>query len=75
MKPERAIPLLRAIVRRERNDGCPLADESLIQPALRRWQTYERRFRNHKDKSLRHRAQDLENAFLDSLADYECDSG
>jgi hypothetical protein len=75
MNPEDAIPLLKAIVARERKDGCPMASEALIEPALRRWRSYERRFKRHKDKSLEHRAQDLEKGLLESYPDYGYDPG
>ena len=60
MNAEDAIPIFQAIIARERKDGCPMASEDLIAPALRRWRSYERRFKRHKDKSLKHRAHDLE---------------
>jgi hypothetical protein len=65
MKPKDAIPLLKAIIAREKTNGCPMAMESLIEPALRRWKTYDRRFTRHKDKSLKHRAHDLEKGLLE----------
>jgi hypothetical protein len=52
-----------------------MADESLIAPALRRWRSYDRRFKNHKDKSLKHRAHDLEKGLLEGFSDYSCDCG
>ena len=73
MSPEEAIPLLKAIIERERKDGCTEASESLIEPALRRWRSYERRFKRHKDKSLKHRAHDLEKGLLESYQDYGYD--
>jgi hypothetical protein len=75
MRLEDAIPLLKAIVDRERADGCSMASESLIAPALRRWRSYGRRFRNHKDKSLKHRAHDLEKGLLEGFSDYSYDPG
>jgi hypothetical protein len=60
MKAEDAIPMLKAIIARERKEGCPMASEDFIEPALRRWRSYERRFKRHKDKSLKHRAHDVE---------------
>ncbi len=73
MNPEDAVPLLKAIIAREQKDGCPMASETLIEPALRRWRSYERRFRRHKDKSLEHRAQDLEKGLLEWYPDYGYD--
>jgi hypothetical protein len=75
MNPEDAIPLLKAIIARERRDGCPMADEALIEPALRRWTSYERRFKRHKDKSLAHRAHDLEKGLLERYPDHAYDPG
>src|SRR5262245_24949900 len=75
MRLEDAIPLLQAIIDRERNDGCTMASESLIAPALRRWRSYDRRFKNHKGKSLRHRAHDLERGLLQVVPDHSYDQG
>jgi hypothetical protein len=75
MNPEDAIPLLKAIIARERKDGCTMASESLLEPAVRRWKSYERRFRRHKDKSLKHRAHDLEKGLLEWFQDYGYDQG
>jgi hypothetical protein len=75
MNPEDAIPLLEAIIAREREDGCAMASESLIAPALRRWRSYARRFKHHKNKSLEHRAYDLEKGLLESYPDYSYDPG
>jgi hypothetical protein len=75
MKLEDAIPLLQAIIDRERNDGCTMASESLIAPALRRWRSYDRRFKNHKDKSLKHRTHDLEKGLLKGFPDHLHDQG
>src|SRR5580658_5559075 len=58
------IPILRSIVSREQENGCPMADESLIEPALKRWRTYERRNRRNKTKSLEHRTLDLKKGLL-----------
>ncbi len=65
MKAEDAIPLLKAIIAREKKDGCTMAMEEFIEPALRRWRSYERRFKRNKDKSLMHRAHDLEKGLLE----------
>ncbi len=75
MDPEDAIPILEAIIARERTDGCPMASESLIAPALRRWRSYERRCKRHKDKSLEHRAYDLEKGLLQCYPDCSYDPG
>src|SRR5688500_4909035 len=55
---------LKEIIAKERSDGCLMANERLIAPALRRWRSYERRNRRNKNKSLEHRALDLKKAFL-----------
>jgi hypothetical protein len=70
MNAEDAIPILKAIIARERKDGCPMASEDFIEPALRRWRSYERRFKRHKDKSLKHRAHDLEKGLRECCAPY-----
>ncbi len=75
MNLEDAIPLLEAIIARERAEGCAMANENLIAPALRRWRSYERRFKHHKNKSLGHRAHDLEKGLLESYSDYSYDPG
>ena len=64
MDTQKAIPLLEAIIERERLEGCPMADENLIGPVLRRWKSYDRRNKRNKDKSLAHRALDLEKGLL-----------
>jgi hypothetical protein len=75
MNSEDAISLLKTIIAREREDGCPMAEESLIAPALRRWRSYERRFKHHKNKSLGHRAHDLEKGLLECYPGYSYDPG
>jgi hypothetical protein len=64
---------LKAIIDREAKDGCSMADDSLIESALRRWKSYDRRFPRHKDKSLEHRAHDLEKGFLALFPDHTYD--
>lgn len=59
-----AVAMLKAIIERERENGCPMASENLIEPALRRWKSYERRNRRSKDKSLDHRASISRRGFL-----------
>jgi hypothetical protein len=70
MNAEDAIPIFKSIIARERKDGCPMASEDLIEAALRRWRSYERRFKRHKDKSLKHRAHDLEKGLREYCAPY-----
>jgi hypothetical protein len=65
MNDDDAIPLLKGIIAREKKDGCTMAMEEFIEPALRRWRSYERRFKRHKDKSFEHRAHDLEKGLLE----------
>ncbi len=65
MGTEKAIPALKTIIANERSQGCSMADEFFIEPALRRWGSYNRRLKRHKDRSLEHRAHDLEEGLLD----------
>ena len=65
MDTERAISAMQAIIAEERGKGCPMADDLFIEPALRRWRSYDRRLKGHKDKSVKHRAHDLENGLLE----------
>ena len=65
MDAEQIIPALKALIVQERGKGCPMAVDLFIEPALRRWRSYDRRLRRHSDKSLEHRAQDLESGLLD----------
>lgn len=74
LKPH-AIEQLRAIVARERDEGCTMADESLIAPALRRWGSYDRRFRKHRTRTLEHRAHDLELGLRELFPDHRYDPG
>jgi hypothetical protein len=59
-----AIPVLESIIACERQDGCPMADEGLIGPALRRWKSYGRRNKRNRDQSLEHRVLDLKKGLL-----------
>ena len=65
MDTQKAIAALKAIIAQERAEGCPMADELFIEPALRRWRSYNRRLKRHKDKSVKHRAHDLEKGLID----------
>jgi hypothetical protein len=69
------IPLLEAIIYREQADGCPMATERLIAIALRRWKSYDRRFKRHTDKSLEHRAHDLDKGLRKSCPNHSYDPG
>jgi len=75
MRPADAEELLKAIIAREQAQGCPMASATLIGPALRRWRSYERRFKDHKDKSLKHRAQDLVKGLVEWYPDNGYDPG
>ena len=75
MNQKDAIPLLKTIIDREREDGCPMATETLIEPALRRWRSYDRRFKRHKNKSLSHRSHDLEKGLLELYPKHNYDPG
>lgn len=65
MDTEKATAAMQALIAEERGRGCPMADEFFIELALRRWRSYDRRLKRHKDKSLEHRAHDLEKGLLD----------
>lgn len=41
-----------------------MASESLIEPALRRWNSYERRNKSNKNKTIEHRVLDLKKGLL-----------
>ena len=55
---------LAAVIQRDRDAGCCMADESLIEPAIRRWKSYDRRHRCSKTESLETRTADLKKGFL-----------
>ena len=65
MDTEKAISALETVIAEECAKGCPMADQLFIEPALRRWRSYDRRLKRHKDQSLEHRAHDLEKGLLD----------
>lgn len=75
MEDSTIIPLLEAIIARERQQGCPMATETLIAPAIRRWRSYERRYPRHKDRSLAHRAADLEKGLQALYPNHRYDPG
>jgi hypothetical protein len=68
-----ASPILESIIARERKDGCAMAVESLIEPALRRWRSYERRNNRNKNKSFEHRVLDLKKGLLALFPDHTYD--
>ncbi|MCJ8332186.1 MAG: hypothetical protein HRT89_17355 [Lentisphaeria bacterium] len=55
---------LSAIISYEVEQGCPMAHPTMIAPAIRRWQGYDRRNKRNKDKSLSHRIKDLEKGLI-----------
>ena len=73
MEPHDLTPILEAIILRERANGCPMSAECLIEPALRRWKSYDRRNRNNKDKELGHRVLDLTKGLLVMFPDHGYD--
>lgn len=70
MDTEKVISALKSIITKERGDGCLMADELFIEPALRRWRSYDRRLKRHKDKSVTHRAQDSEKGLRDWYSEH-----
>lgn len=73
MEVRDAVPILEAIIARERQDGCPMADEGLIGPVLRRWKSYARRHRRSKNQSLEDRVLDLKKGLLALFPDQTYD--
>jgi hypothetical protein len=67
------VPIFDSIIARERKDGCQMADECLIGPALRRWKGYGRRNKHNKNKSLEHRVFDLKKGLLALYPDHGYD--
>jgi hypothetical protein len=74
MDDEALHALLTAVIHRERDAGCCMADESLIGPAIRRWKSYERRHRRSKMESLETRAADLKKGFLSLFPAHDYDA-
>lgn len=68
-----AVPILKSIIERERKDGCPMASESLIEPSLRRWKSYERRNKRNNNKTFEHRVLDLKKGLITLFPDYGYD--
>ena len=50
-----------------------MASECLIEPALRRWKSYERRNKRNKDKTPEHRVLDLTKGLIALFPDYGYD--
>jgi len=67
------VPILKAIIERERENGCTMAFEGLIEPALRRLDSYERRNRRNKNKTHEHRVLDLKKGLLALFPDHGYD--
>ena len=67
------IPILKSIIEREREGGCPMASVGLIEPALRRWKSYERRNKRIKTKTHEHRVRDLTKGLLALFPDHGYD--
>jgi len=61
------------LLRRERADGCCMADESLIAPALRKWRSYARRNTKNKHQTLQHRAHDIYKAMVALFPEHNYD--
>ena len=64
---------LMEIITRERAAGCPMAGESLVPVAIRRWKTFDRRHKKTKSVTLNHRANDLLKIFLKQYPDFGYD--
>jgi hypothetical protein len=64
---------LKSIIEREQKSGCPMASESLIEPALRRWNSYERRNKLNKNKTFEHKILDLKKGLLALFPDHGYD--
>jgi hypothetical protein len=69
MDEQAAYSAIKAIIDREAADGCCMASDSLIEPALRRWRSYDRRTTRSKDHSIEHRANDLRKGWLETVFD------
>ncbi|MBW3596370.1 MAG: hypothetical protein KY475_03735 [Planctomycetes bacterium] len=63
------------LIRLEKTDGCSMADESLIAPAIRRWRSYARRNKKNKNQTLEHRAHDLNKALVELFPEHNYDPG
>ncbi len=67
------VRILKSIIEHERENGCPMASELLIVPALRRWTSYERRNKCNKNKTVEHRVLDLKKRLLALFPDLNYD--
>lgn len=66
---DQLIARLRSIIDREHADGCCMADPVLIDAAIRRWRSYDRRNKRNKHKSFEHRVQDLKKGLMTAWGD------
>ena len=64
---------LQRVIQRERANGCCMADESLISPAIRRWRSHPRRNKSSKDRSLEHQTRDLKKGLMSLFTEYNYD--
>lgn len=55
---------LKRIIEVEHADGCCMADDRLIEPAIRRWRSYARRNKRNKNPSSDHLALDIKKGWL-----------
>src|SRR5579859_6438435 len=67
------VPILKSIIERERENGCPMASEDLIEPALRRWTSYERRNKRNKNKTVEQQVLDLKKGLIALFPDHGYD--
>jgi hypothetical protein len=67
------VSMLTAIIDIERKNGCPMASEALIRPAVRRWSSYARRNRRNKNQTMEHRIIDLKKGLLILFPNYNYD--
>ncbi|WP_425396381.1 hypothetical protein [Aeoliella sp.] len=61
------------LIHREYADGCCMAHESLIAPAIRRWRSYARRNVKNKNQTLDHRAHDLNKGLVALFPEHNYD--
>ena len=65
MDTDVAVSAMKALIAEERGNGCPMADDLFIDPALRRWNSFDRRSKRQRHQSLTHRTQDLEKGLIE----------
>lgn len=64
-----------AVIDSEKADGCCMADDSLIAPAIRRWKSYRRRNKKNKNPTLEHRTHDLFKGLVELFPEHNYDPG